>query len=60
MTCTTSELNSAGNCPVTSGQQTIDRLGLDYITIGQAAGILIAYIIVTRIIAFLGLRYIKW
>lgn len=60
LTCSAKELNSSGKCPVTSGQQTIDRLGLDYITIGQAAAILILYIVATRVIALLGLRFIKW
>lgn len=58
--CLPSELNIAGQCPETSGHQVIERLGLDYITITQAAWLLVLYIFMTRLIAFLGLRYIKW
>jgi ATP-binding cassette subfamily G (WHITE) protein 2 len=49
-----------GVCPVTSGQQTIDTLGLGELSIAANAGILIAFITICRIVAFLGIRYIKW
>ena len=48
-----------GVCPVTSGQQTIDTLGLGELSIGANAGILLSYVIICRIIAFLGIRFIK-
>ncbi|KXZ51256.1 hypothetical protein GPECTOR_13g743 [Gonium pectorale] len=57
--CTPSQLNSAGKCPITSGEQTIKSLGLDYISIGDCVGILIAYIVICRLIAYLGVRYLK-
>lgn len=60
LTCTPQQQKPDGSCPVPSGQFTIDALGLDYITIGDCAGILISYIVICRIIAFLGVRFIKW
>ena len=37
------------------------NLGIEgYLTKGDCAGILIAYIVVCRLIAFLGVRFIKW
>lgn len=48
-----------GVCPITSGQQTIKSLGLDYLNIGSCVAILIFYILITRAIAYLGIRYLK-
>ncbi|CAM6115385.1 unnamed protein product [Calypogeia fissa] len=56
--CLPTELKN-GVCPITTGQQTINSLGLDYITIGDCAGILIVYIIFSRFVAYLGIRFIK-
>lgn len=56
--CTSSQLVN-GVCPITTGQQTIDKLGLDYITITQSAFVLVAYIVLSRIGAYIALRYIK-
>ncbi|KAL6746463.1 P-loop containing nucleoside triphosphate hydrolase protein [Haematococcus lacustris] len=53
-------LNAAGQCPITSGQQTIDTLQLDKLSIPVCAGILTSYIIIARVLAFIGIRYIKW
>lgn len=44
---------------MTSGQQTIDQLGLGALSIGADAGILVAYIATCRLIAYLGIRFIK-
>lgn len=57
--CLPSELQN-NVCPYTTGEETIERLGLDYITRDQAAGILILFIVFCRFVAYLGLRYIKW
>ena len=35
------------------------RLGLDEYTMGGCAGILILYIVFCRVVAFLGVRFIK-
>lgn len=48
-----------GRCPITSGQQTIDALGLDYISIGGCIGVLCGYIIFCRGVAYLAIKYIK-
>ena len=48
-----------GVCPITSEQQTITSLGLDYLSIGSCVTILIFYILITRAIAYLGIRYLK-
>jgi hypothetical protein len=50
----------SGSCPLTSGQQTINNLGLDVLTMPQCAGILISYIVICRILAYIGIRFIKW
>jgi ATP-binding cassette subfamily G (WHITE) protein 2 len=46
--CKPEQLNAQGKCPITSGEQTIKALGLDYISIPDCAGILVAYIIICR------------
>lgn len=56
--CTPQQL-VGGVCPVTSGQPTIDSLGLAFITIPQCAGALIAMIVGFRAIGYLALRYRK-
>ncbi|KAG2438719.1 hypothetical protein HXX76_005264 [Chlamydomonas incerta] len=57
--CTPPQLNAQGKCPITSGEQTINALGLDYLNMGQCAGILVAYIFICRFIAYLGVRFLK-
>ena len=57
--CLPSELQD-GVCPITKGEQVIESLGLDYITRGHAAAVLILFIVFCRIVAYLGLRFIKW
>lgn len=52
-------------CPDSSqsckdGQETIQYLGLDKYTIGLCAGVLIIMIFAFRIVAYLGIRFIKW
>jgi ATP-binding cassette subfamily G (WHITE) protein 2 len=51
---------AGGTCPVTSGQQTIDRLDLDQLNIGANAAALLGYILLCRLVAFLGMRFLKW
>jgi ATP-binding cassette subfamily G (WHITE) protein 2 len=48
-----------GKCPLTNGQQVIEQNGFDYITIWGCALVLIAMIIFFRILAFVGLRWVK-
>jgi ATP-binding cassette subfamily G (WHITE) protein 2 len=48
-----------GKCPITSGEQVIKSNGFDYITIWGCALVLIAMIIFFRILAFVGLRWVK-
>lgn len=60
LTCTPEQLAEAnGLCPVTSGEQTIERLDLNQLSIAANAGILVAYVFVCRLIAFLGIRFLK-
>lgn len=51
--------NGSRTCPITSGEQTITRLGLDYITMSDCIGILIAFTFFTRFVAYVGLRFMK-
>eukprot|EP01113_Clastostelium_recurvatum_P040181 TRINITY_DN6221_c1_g3_i1.p1 TRINITY_DN6221_c1_g3~~TRINITY_DN6221_c1_g3_i1.p1 ORF type:complete len:685 (-),score=161.23 TRINITY_DN6221_c1_g3_i1:74-2128(-) len=60
LTCTPAQLNAQGKCPVTSGQQTIDQLGLDKFPISLCMGILFLYVVLCRVGAFVAIRYIKW
>lgn len=57
LTCRSS---SGGVCPVTSGEQTIERLGLGELSIAANAGILLAFIVICRLVAYLGIRFLKW
>ncbi|KAL4427313.1 hypothetical protein ABPG77_003222 [Micractinium sp. CCAP 211/92] len=61
LTCTPDQLAKTkdGVCPITSGQQTVDMLGLGELTIGENFAVLAAYILVCRIVAYLGIRFIK-
>jgi ABC-type multidrug transport system permease subunit len=58
LTCTAAQKVN-GVCPVPNGEATIDKLGLDALSMGACAGILVAYILITRVIAYLGVRFIK-
>ncbi len=59
--CTAETLAKNNNvCNVTRGEQTMAQLGLDQYTMGFCAGILVLYIVFCRVVAFLGVRYIKW
>lgn len=43
------------------GDQILRSLGMaDYLSIGQCAACLVAYIVICRIVAFIGIRFIKW
>ena len=57
LSCTASEI-TAGKC-VPDGETTIRDLGLDYMSIGGCIGVLFAFIIGFRVIAFLGVRFLK-
>jgi ATP-binding cassette subfamily G (WHITE) protein 2 len=57
--CLDSELVN-GACPLTTGEQTIAKLGFDAYTIGGCLGALILYIFLARTIAFIALKKIKW
>lgn len=48
-----------GTCLITSGEQVAAQKGYDQYTISLCAGILALYIVVCRIIGYLGLKFIK-
>ena len=50
----------AGQTDCISGQSVIDKLGLDSLTMSGCAGALILMIVAFRLIAYLGIRFIKW
>ena len=52
LTCTPSQRLANGQCPVPDGEYTIKQLGLNYLSIGQCAGILISYIVICRCAPF--------
>jgi ATP-binding cassette subfamily G (WHITE) protein 2 len=58
LTCTPAEV-AASKC-ITSGETTIQTLGLSQYSIPLCAGVLVVYIIVCRFMAYLGLRLLKW
>lgn len=58
--CTEAQITAnGGTCPYTNGQQFIDSLGLDYISLGGCVAVLCGYIAVCRVIAYLAIRYMK-
>jgi len=57
LTCTQADID-ANKC-ITNGETTIANLGFDYITIWGCALILISFIIIYRILAYLGIRFLK-
>lgn len=57
LSCTPAQIASGTVC---TGEQTIDSLDLNYLTIPQCAGILISYIFICRFVCYLAIRYIKW
>jgi len=60
-TCTSKQLVPPvnGTCPITSGQHTIDTLGLGFISVGGCIGILIAFLLTLRFFNYLAIRYNK-
>ena len=46
-------------CPTTTGQQTIDSLGLDFISMGGAIGVLVGMIVFFRLVSYLAIRFMK-
>ena len=58
--CSAAKLAASGGvCPSMHGEDKIKELGLDEYTVGFCAGILVLYIVFCRVVAFLGVRYIK-
>ncbi len=45
---------------IPNGETSIQTLGLSYLTMESCAGILVAYIVICRLVAYLGVRYITW
>lgn len=67
ITCTQSELDSTGKCtipplniPPYTGVAFNSYYGYDNYTIGYCAGILFVYIIISRLIGYIALKYIKY
>ncbi len=58
LTCTSAEI-AANQCKIFDGETIIVDKGYDEYTIPQVAGALVGYIIVARILGYLGLRFIK-
>eukprot|EP01113_Clastostelium_recurvatum_P040178 TRINITY_DN6221_c1_g2_i1.p1 TRINITY_DN6221_c1_g2~~TRINITY_DN6221_c1_g2_i1.p1 ORF type:complete len:672 (-),score=98.76 TRINITY_DN6221_c1_g2_i1:16-2031(-) len=59
--CTQAQLDAAGGkCPITRGEQTIASLGLDKLSIGLCAGVLVLMIVFFRVGAYVAIRFIKW
>ncbi|GAX85217.1 hypothetical protein CEUSTIGMA_g12637.t1 [Chlamydomonas eustigma] len=51
---------TVGNSTLVVGNTNIQSNGFDYLTMQACAGILISYIVICRIIAYLGIRFITW
>lgn len=51
--------DAGSNKCIPDGETTIRSLGLDYISIGGCIGVLIAFIIFCRVVAYLGVRFLK-
>jgi len=57
LSCTDAQV-SAGTC-IRTGEETIDKLGLDYISIGGCIGVLIGYLAFVILISYIAVRFIK-
>jgi ATP-binding cassette subfamily G (WHITE) protein 2 len=57
LSCTPAQIASGVEC---TGEQTANNLGLNYLTIAECGGILVAYIFICRLFCYIALRYIKW
>ncbi|CAF3879499.1 unnamed protein product [Rotaria magnacalcarata] len=57
LTCTAAEI--AEHSCITTGEYYINDRGYGYISIGGCIGVLLGYIIFCRIVAFLGVRFLK-
>jgi hypothetical protein len=58
LTCTQSDIQK--NACLANGETRMQALGLDEFSMGVCAAILVAYIVITRAIAYVSIRYIKW
>eukprot|EP00742_Colponemidia_sp_Colp-10_P009736 GILJ01010646.1.p1 GENE.GILJ01010646.1~~GILJ01010646.1.p1 ORF type:complete len:601 (+),score=87.48 GILJ01010646.1:39-1805(+) len=58
LSCTADQLRN-GVCPVTSGMQQLQTLGIDYISMGGCIGALLGFITVSRLVAFVAIRFLK-
>lgn len=58
LTCSPGDLKN-GICPTTTGQQTIDQLGLDFLSITECALVTFALIVAFRLVAYIALRIKK-
>lgn len=56
--CTDTEI-AEGKCTITRGEQVMAQRGYDQYSVGQCVGAAIGFLIGYRIVAYLGLRYIK-
>jgi ATP-binding cassette subfamily G (WHITE) protein 2 len=59
LTCTEAQAAKGGTSCYTTGEAFAEARGYDEYSIGFCAGILVVYIVGMRIVAYLGLRYIK-
>ena len=59
LTCTAAEAAAGGSSCYTTGESISAAKGYDQYSIGFCAGILVVYIVGLRVIAYLGLRYLK-
>lgn len=57
LSCTPLQIAAGTVC---TGEQTIQQLDLNYLTMSQCAGILLSYIFICRLVCYFALRYIKW
>ncbi|KAG5189322.1 P-loop containing nucleoside triphosphate hydrolase protein [Tribonema minus] len=63
LTCTSDELedvNGQLQCPIPDGDVILEADGLNKLSIGECAGILVFYIVFVRFLAYLGVRFLKW
>ncbi|KAI8477255.1 MAG: P-loop containing nucleoside triphosphate hydrolase protein [Monoraphidium minutum] len=59
LTCAPSELAADGSCPLTQGEQVLEKLGINIPLYGCALA-LVGFIVLTRALAYVGIRVIKW
>ena len=57
--CTSSELTSNGTCPITTGQEALNEVGMGNVNVGLSLGIIVVLAVAYRICTYLAVRFYR-